>query len=46
MMIFVSCETTIDPRLEQAEPVLVVDAWINNKADTQRDPTDGNPTLL
>lgn len=27
-LVFVSCETVIDPTLESADPVLVVDAWL------------------
>ncbi len=34
-LISVSCETIIDPLLEPAEPVLVVDAWINHKPEPQ-----------
>jgi len=30
-----SCEDSIDPRLESADPVLVVDAWVNDKAEAQ-----------
>ncbi len=30
-----SCEKVINPELEQADPVLVVDAWINDKPETQ-----------
>jgi hypothetical protein len=30
-----SCETIIDPKLSDAEPVLVVDAWLNNRSDNQ-----------
>jgi hypothetical protein len=30
-----SCEDTINPELEQADPVVVVDAWINNKPGRQ-----------
>jgi len=30
-----SCETVIHPELQKAEDVLVVDAWINNKAGAQ-----------
>ncbi|MFM7858938.1 MAG: DUF4249 domain-containing protein [Flammeovirgaceae bacterium] len=33
--IFVGCETVINPELETAEPLLVVDAWITNKPETQ-----------
>jgi hypothetical protein len=32
---FFACEDTINPNLEDAEPILVVDAWINNKAEEQ-----------
>lgn len=34
-LVSVACETTIDPNLENADPVLVVDAWINNKPEPQ-----------
>ncbi|MEQ8423966.1 MAG: DUF4249 domain-containing protein [Cyclobacteriaceae bacterium] len=30
-----SCEDIIDPNLENAEAVVVVDAWINNKSESQ-----------
>jgi hypothetical protein len=30
-----SCEEIIDPALQRAEPILVVDAWINNKVEDQ-----------
>lgn len=30
-----SCETVIDPALQPATPVLVVDAWITNKPESQ-----------
>lgn len=30
-----SCEETINPDLEDAEPILVVDAWLNNKVEDQ-----------
>lgn len=33
--LFASCEDVIDPSLRKADPVLVVDAWINNKAGDQ-----------
>lgn len=33
--IFFSCEDIIDPTLEPAAPVVVVDAWINNLPGTQ-----------
>ena len=35
LLLFSACETVIDPSLEAAEPVLVVDAWINNKPSLQ-----------
>lgn len=35
VILFSSCETVIDPALESAEPVLVVDAWITDKAEPQ-----------
>lgn len=31
-----SCEDVINPQLESAEPVLVIDAWINNLPDSQK----------
>jgi hypothetical protein len=34
--IFYSCEDVINPTLESAEPILVVDAWINNLPDSQK----------
>ena len=34
-LIFISCETVIDPRLEQTEPVLVVDAWLTAHSKDQ-----------
>ncbi|MFM7329583.1 MAG: DUF4249 domain-containing protein [Bacteroidota bacterium] len=34
-LIALSCETIIDPELESADPVLVVDAWINNRPEAQ-----------
>lgn len=34
-LIFLSCETIIDPRLEQTEPVLVVDAWLTAHSKDQ-----------
>ncbi|MBY0435474.1 MAG: DUF4249 domain-containing protein [Cyclobacteriaceae bacterium] len=30
-----SCEDKINPTLENAAPILAVDAWLNNKAETQ-----------
>src|SRR5690242_13133680 len=30
-----SCEKTINPELQSAAPVLVVEAWINNKPEKQ-----------
>lgn len=35
LLVAVSCEEIIDPTLRKADPVLVVDAWINNKAEDQ-----------
>lgn len=35
MLFFVACEDVIDPTLESAEPVLVVDAWINDLSGSQ-----------
>jgi len=32
---FLACETIIDPNLQPAAPVLVVDAWITNKPEPQ-----------
>lgn len=32
---FMSCEDPIDVNLDEADPVLVVDAWINNKPEPQ-----------
>ncbi|MCW5910640.1 MAG: DUF4249 domain-containing protein [Cyclobacteriaceae bacterium] len=34
--VFYSCEDVINPKLENAEPILVVDAWINNLPDSQK----------
>ncbi|MBX7125895.1 MAG: DUF4249 domain-containing protein [Cyclobacteriaceae bacterium] len=34
--LFSSCEQVISPRLQQANPVVVVDAWINNQQETQK----------
>jgi hypothetical protein len=33
--IFFSCEKVIDPSLQNANPVLVVEAWINDKSEKQ-----------
>lgn len=33
--VFVNCETTIQPELEQAEKIIVVDAWLNQKMERQ-----------
>ncbi len=33
--VFSSCETVIDPNLQKADPVLVVEAWLNNKPGDQ-----------
>jgi Domain of unknown function (DUF4249) len=35
-LIAMSCETIIDPTLEKAEPILVVDAWLTNQPNEQR----------
>ena len=35
IIIMTSCEDKINPTLEKADPVLVVDAWINNKPEDQ-----------
>lgn len=35
LLFCLACETAIDPSLESAEPILVVDAWVNNKAESQ-----------
>ncbi|MFZ6001768.1 MAG: DUF4249 domain-containing protein [Bacteroidota bacterium] len=32
----VSCETVIDPELQKADPILVVDAWVNTKPGVQK----------
>lgn len=34
-LLFASCEEVIDPTLRKADPALVVDAWINDKAEDQ-----------
>jgi len=34
-LFFLSCEKVIDPSLQSASPVLVVDAWVNNKPEKQ-----------
>lgn len=34
-MLFFSCEKVINPELQQADPVLVIDAWITNKPEPQ-----------
>jgi len=33
---FYSCEDVIDPELEDAQPILVIDAWLNNTPGTQQ----------
>ena len=33
--LFWACEDVIYPELPEAEPVVVIDAWLNNKSDTQ-----------
>ena len=36
------CETVINPELQKADPMLVVDAWVNTKPGAQRiDARDG-----
>jgi hypothetical protein len=35
LFLFASCETVIDPKLEEVEDVVVVDAWINTKFEKQ-----------
>lgn len=35
LVLFTSCEDVIDPNLKDADPVLVVDAWINDKVEDQ-----------
>lgn len=35
IILLFSCETVIDPTLQTAEPILVVDAWVNNKPEPQ-----------
>jgi Domain of unknown function (DUF4249) len=34
-LVTISCETKIDPSLEKADPILVVDAWLTNKSGNQ-----------
>jgi hypothetical protein len=34
-LFFLSCEQVINPTLQSASPVLVVDAWVNNKTEKQ-----------
>jgi hypothetical protein len=34
-LVLLGCEDNIDVTLPQSEPVVVIDAWINNKAETQ-----------
>ncbi len=34
-LVLFSCEEIIDPTLRKADPVLVVDAWLNNKEEDQ-----------
>lgn len=36
VFIVAGCETTIYPELEQAEEIIVVDAWVNQKMERQR----------
>jgi hypothetical protein len=35
-VVFVACEDKINPTLEKANPILVVDAWINNLVEEQK----------
>jgi hypothetical protein len=35
LFLFASCETVIDPKLEEVEDIVVVDAWINTKFEKQ-----------
>lgn len=35
IIVFTSCEDVINPTLPYADPVLVIDAWINNKPEDQ-----------
>src|SRR3954467_4160061 len=35
LLLLSACENTISPTLEQADPILVVDAWINSKPERQ-----------
>jgi hypothetical protein len=35
LLVLGACENTISPTLEQADPILVVDAWINDKPERQ-----------
>lgn len=34
-LLLASCEDVINPNLREADPVLVIDAWINNKVEDQ-----------
>jgi len=34
-LVLISCEDIIDPNLPEASPVFVIDAWINNKSESQ-----------
>ncbi|MBX2970789.1 MAG: DUF4249 domain-containing protein [Cyclobacteriaceae bacterium] len=34
-IVLFSCETVIDPTLQTADPILVIDAWVNNKSEPQ-----------
>lgn len=36
MLALISCEDKINPTLENADPILVVDAWLNNRAEEQK----------
>ncbi|HNV30875.1 MAG TPA: DUF4249 domain-containing protein [Cyclobacteriaceae bacterium] len=35
-LLFYSCDEVINPELEEASPVLVIDAWLNNAQGTQQ----------
>lgn len=35
-LLFYSCDEVINPELEEASPVLVIDAWLNNAPGTQQ----------
>jgi hypothetical protein len=35
LVVLLACEDKINPKLESAAPIMAVDAWINNKLETQ-----------